>query len=157
MKKIILNRNNILLFLLVVTLILLMVILFRLKVTSVKEGIPRDKLPEKVIINKEDYKKNISSALAEYEQLIKDAGMDATATKQVIGSDDPIFKRIDDLKNKIVSIKAPSTEYKDLHMNLVMSLLSIKDYLEMPANKKNVACIDSIKKVKKSQELLLDQ
>lgn len=157
MKKIVFSKTNILLLLLVVALVLLMVILLRLKVTSVREATVEDRPVEKIVINKEEYKKNILSALDEYEQVIKESGIDATATKQIIGSDDPIFKRIDDLKNKIVSIKAPSMEYKDLHMNLVMSLLSIKDYLEMPASKKSVACIDSIKKVKKSQELLLDQ
>lgn len=156
MKKIILNKTNILLSLLIITLVLLMIALLRVKVTSIKEGSPQNNSVEKVVINKEDYKRNIQDALSEYEQVIAEANLYSTSTMANFESDDPIFQRIDDLKNKIVDIKAPSIEYKDLHMNLVMSLLSIRDYLVAPATTKNIACIDSIKKVKKSQELLLD-
>lgn len=156
MKKIILNKANILLLLLVVTLVLLMVALLRVRVTSIKEGAPQNNAVEKVVINKEDYRRNIQNALSEYEQVITEANIYGTSVKVNFGSDDPIFQRIDNLKNKIVDIKAPSMEYKDLHMNLVMSLLSIRDYLTEPVNSKNIACVDSIKKVKKSQELLLD-
>ncbi|MBU4217079.1 hypothetical protein L6270_04595 [Candidatus Parcubacteria bacterium] len=156
MKKIILNKANILLLLLVVTLVLLMVAILRLKVTSVKEGSSQNNAVEKITINKEEYKKNIFNVLDEYEQVITAADIYDTSARPSFGSDDLIFQQIDDLKNKIVGLKAPSMEYKDLHMNLVLSLLSIKDYLEAPASQKNVVCIDYVKKVKKSRELLLD-
>jgi len=156
MKKIIFSKTNILLFLLVATLVLMIIILLQVKVTSVKENLPDDKPIENIVIDREEYKRNILSALDEYDQVVSEAGLSGTSTKQITGGNDLIFQRIDNLKNKIVEIKAPSTEYKDLHMNLVLSLLSIKDYLELPATKKSVVCIESVKKVKKSQELLLD-
>lgn len=156
MKKIIFNKTNILLFLLVAALILLMVILLKLKVTSVKESTVQEGATEKVIINKEEYKKNILSILDEYEQVVKAADIYATSTKPSLDGYGQVFQQIDDLKNDILNIKAPSMEYKDLHMNLMMSLLSIEDYLEVPVHDKNIACVDSVEKVKKSRELLLD-
>ena len=144
------------LLLLVVTLSLLIAILLRVEVTSIKEGDPQDKAEKKVVIDKEEYERNIASALDEYEQVVKDAGVDGATIVTSVSSNDPIFQRIEALKNKIVNIKAPSAEYKDLHMNLLMSLLSIKDYLETPESAKSIACVDYVKKVQKSHELLLD-
>lgn len=150
------KKINILLLLLIILLLLFLTILFKIKITSIEKSNPQEAVSEKIVIDKEEYRKNIFNILNEYEKIIQTVNIYASSSLYVSSSSDPIFKQINDLKNRVVGIKAPETKYKDLHLNLLMSLLALKEYLEVPVKDKGAVCIDYIEKVKKSRELLLD-
>jgi len=153
MKKILAKKSYILLFLLLVVLMLIILVFLKMRVTSINTSTYQPEPAKKPVVSKEEYEKNISTILGDYEKIIDEAGIYATSTKQNISNSDPIYTEINNLREKVLATKAPSFEYKDLHMNLILSLSSIKDYLEMPLNKNKIACINYTEKVKKSRAL----
>lgn len=108
-----------------------------------------------IVISEDQYLEDISKILSNYDEVVKMADINNASIKTLPIIDSSIFTKIDSLKIAIMEQKAPSTKYKDLHINIITSISSIKDYLKTPSNKKREACIKQIDNVKNSRDLLL--
>ncbi|MCK5212170.1 hypothetical protein KAJ89_05710 [Candidatus Parcubacteria bacterium] len=82
-----------------------------------------------------DYKANIKKALFDYDQILTEAGLSSedsllfNETSFVAGDHEAAAINLSELKISLMDLKVPE-EFRDLHVDLVMSLSYLKEALE---------------------------
>ena len=82
-----------------------------------------------------DYKANVKKALFDYDQILVEAGLDAEdsllldETSFIAGDHEALAVNLAELKVNLMDLKVPE-EFRDLHVDLVLSLSYLKQALE---------------------------
>jgi len=122
------SRNfKILFFLLFTSIALSTYILFSMKNIVVQDDVEL-KVATKPIVDiqkvKEQYNKNIMDIILEIKKSINIQG-DKKSKK--------VFS-LEELKRKVENLKSPNTNYKNIHLNLILALNNFEDYLKSGDN-----------------------
>lgn len=81
----------------------------------------------------EEYKEGISEALAEFSDLSETSELNVP--------------RIEEIKNKVLNLKLPP-EFKNLHLNFILAMARMEDYLSTGAEEAKLTAVDMIEKIK---------
>ena len=80
-----------------------------------------------------DYKAEAKSILDGYSQLSNNNGIDINEVKQV--------------KNNFLALKVP-TKFKDLHLDLVLAMVKMENFLTSGANEEKIASQQIVSRIK---------
>lgn len=100
---------------------------------SVKKEEPEAKI-DLAALN-EEYRGGISEALAEFSALKEGADLDVS--------------RIEEIKNKALDLRVPG-EFKDLHLDFVLAMVRIEDFIQTGSEEAKIAGEELIEKIKSS-------
>jgi hypothetical protein len=114
---------------------LLFYLIFSSKVIKVQDGNQKGAIPEKQKINLTEvtlaHKNEITYILNETESLSKSLASDKVSADTSSTSDLEADKtKLQDLKNKLANLKAPSEKFGKLHINLMLALTNFNKYSE---------------------------
>lgn len=148
------NKRKVLIILIIFSVLLLLYLVLTSKVVSVKPGeedvLENQKASSEQVVDMEELAANhaleLEKIITDYETVFEKIGSLETAsssddvstsTEESVSLQQEIVDKISELKDRVMNLKAPSVEYKDLHFNLVLAAEKIKDYLtnEDPGDK----------------------
>jgi len=96
---------------------------------------PAVEAPVDLVKLEADYKANVKKALLDYDQILAAAGLDAEdsllndETSFVLGDSEALAVDLAELKISLMDLRVPE-EFRDLHVDLVLSLSYLKQALE---------------------------
>lgn len=99
---------------------------------------------------KADYEKNTKIIFGEYDNFL--AELQNTTTTP---SKDDSLKRISGYKERLLALTVPE-EFRDLHLNLVLSLSKLEIYFNEGKKEEKTACNDLVEKIKNKNTWLIN-
>jgi len=155
MKKVIFNKHNIVVLLFLLAAISTLVVFFRAKTKKAvyKNQEVSFRSEDRGVID-EGYRKSIKEIMNSLNDLTSSIGLYSTSTEIFIDQNGDYKKKAEELRAKIITLRSPLAESKDLHIGLVTALDNIILYLETHLDKEKINSLDKIEKTRNTYELL---
>lgn len=108
-----------------------------------------------------EYSENLGRVMGEFEEVAKkiesstssapfaDEGFSSTTARE-FAETLPTVEKLESLKSDIEGLRAPSADYKDLHLNMMMSVAAMESYVRTLIDEDKAQALEMIEKAREN-------
>ena len=163
------KTKAILLFSFIIFAITSILLLSRGRVKTLSESAPKINKEPQVDMAKlrAEYSENVGKVMAEFEDAAKqieiasgssplEEGAFSSSTAREVAASLPSLDKLQNLKSDIENLRAPSADYKDLHLDLMLSVAAMEGYVKSLFSQDRMQAVELIQKVRVNYEKMLN-